>query len=196
MAGDLERRVVGNAWDLARVALARNVLLQTLSTDPRVQAVFRDWWNRRGFDRPITTVDAFRVAVLKDTAADLDRLDRLVRDDLGLDYPWLPAHLLTDFRLVTLDPTARALIVPPDDLTGIDVGRAPKRGAVQHEDIPRNVEWFYRARIKDPRENVTAIAAEYARKARRRTDARSVVQAGIKRAETLLACVDPPDPTI
>jgi hypothetical protein len=53
-------------------------------------------------------------------------------------------------------------------------------------DIHRNVAWFYRARVKEPRDTVHAIAREYAEATGRNTDPRSVVQNGIRQAEVLL----------
>jgi hypothetical protein len=67
-------------------------------------------------------------------------------------------------------------------------GRRPK-GDGRH--IQRDVEWLYRATVKDPRDTIRALAREYADRAGRRSDARSVVQIGIQRARDLLAVFDP-----
>jgi hypothetical protein len=66
---------------------------------------------------------------------------------------------------------------------GLPTGRAPQHGG---QTIARDVIWWYRAKIKRPADSIHAIADEYAKVANRVTEARSVVQDGIFRAETLL----------
>jgi hypothetical protein len=141
-----------------RAALALEALFAILRTDPRVQRAYEAW----------------RVAPLP--RPDLTPL----LAELGL--PAQLAHqLLQDFLGRALDRAA--LHVTP----GIDLDTLP--GRLSKNDgghIRRDVSWYYRAKIKLPPDSINALGREEALRTGN-PNARTKVQAGIKRAEELLA---------
>ena len=79
------------------------------------------------------------------------------------------------------------LMLEPDTPPGLPPGRAAKnRGG----HIVRNVEWFYRAKIKYPPDTLYSIAKEHTTRNKTARVWHSVVQTGIARAEQLLAAVE------
>jgi hypothetical protein len=172
-----------------RMGLVVEAFVWLLGQDPRVQRAYVEWRDRRGLNGAMD-IAAFRAAVLADPAQDLERLTALVRDELQLtDYTaWLPLLLLADFRVSVLgqatNQTLGLRIVP--DNTGIAASRGPKgRGSY----IARDVNWYYRAKIKVPPDTVYAIAKEDIG-ATSRAPAHGKVYAAIERVEAILAQFD------
>jgi len=91
---------------------------------------------------------------------------------------------LADIRRATLAALDTALTEH-----GLSQAATTRRVKDAGHHVTRDVRWLYQHRIADPPTTVSSIAREYAATARRTTDARSVVQTGISRAETLLARV-------
>ena len=148
---------------------ACEALLWTLGADPRVKRAYAAW---------LASPPGRR---------DHGIIDRLVRDELALSYSWLPRLLLMAFAASAyweLTGEVRHVRVTPAELPP---GRRAKHEG-QH--ILRDVEWYYRAKIQSPPTPKRKLAAEYQRAVGRTTDARSVVQTGIRRAEQLLSIFD------
>lgn len=81
-------------------------------------------------------------------------------------------------------------------LLGVERSEADGRFRKGCEQIVRDAQWFYRARVKHPADSIRVLAQAYHasthgdRAVSGRTDSRSVVQNGIKRAERLLDLVN------
>ena len=161
-----------------------------LGRDARVRAVYYAWRTDHGLDQHRAPTVAFRAAVLRDADCDLARLGRLVREDLKCGFDWLPQFLLARFRLLSLDAVtgvSRGLVIEaPTDVDGLPRGRRVKHDG---EHVRRDVEWFYRHKLKNPSDTIASLAREYADVAQRGTDARSVIQNGMKRAEHFLSAI-------
>ena len=76
-----------------------------------------------------------------------------------------------------------ALDIIEDGRVGVPKGQAPPHDGAT---IEENVQWWYRAKVKNPTDSISSLAEEYATRENRVTDCRSVIQIGIERAETLL----------
>ena len=183
--------VVTNQPDADRVARAVIAFVEILFTeDPRVRACYDAWlerWNRRAARGEPPQLDDMRAMI-----EDVRQLKTLVLA-MRLDAyeHWLPKDLFLRFVNGPDGPLAYSIDLPPGAHWEA-AGRHPKHGPIHREDIARNVSWYYRHCIKAPPETVTALALEYARAFVARSEARSVIQDGIKRAKHLLACVKPP----
>lgn len=128
-----------------------------------------------------------RRLIFRDTDRDLAALDRLMHHDLRVEYRWLPQMLLIDFvatvqREQTGDTTMRVFL--DAEPRGWPAGRRAKD---EGRHIARDVEWFYRAEIKAPRDTVYSIAKEHATRQRSAGVHPSVVDTAIKRTKRLLA---------
>ena len=192
-------RVVENAADAERIGCACDAFVWVLGGDPRVRAAYAAWRVAHGLVGPFADLATFRAAVLRDLEADLRLLERFVQTDLELSYVWLPQMLLADFRLtvlgeVTGDSSLSVRTMPGTLMQSLPPGR---RAKAHGRALVRDVEWYYRARVKRPPDSIRRLAAEYSQQAGRVTDARSVVQTAVQRAEILLAApsLDPPDVT-
>ena len=149
--------------------IAAPALVELLITDPRVQRVYAAAW-RDGFR-------GFGAA-----------LDALVRDDLKLPYSWLPGMLAKGFAAKALtDMTGQphAVRVTAAELPP---GRKSVERAGTH--IRRDVEWYYRLKIKTPPDTVTALTQENASGGN--STSHSVIQNGVKRAADVLAIFELP----
>ena len=85
------------------------------------------------------------------------------------------------FLVLVLDVVALDII--EDGRVGVPKGQAPPHDGAT---IEENVQWWYRAKVKNPTDSISSLAEEYATRENRVTDCRSVIQIGIERAETLL----------
>ncbi len=153
-----------------------------------------------------------RMVGLEDAAA------RLVRETWELPWPWLVVDLSNLFcnvvgaalcnRTVRIEftlPPARIPEInfkpgpneaPADSLKRLNRLLSPtfdRRGVRPRvATIARDIEWFYRARLKNPKDSIRAIAREYHATAHQvpktdTADHRPTVRAGIERARHLLA---------
>lgn len=182
----LERGVVTTAADARRLEdvyrLTARVLLED---DARVQAAYQ------AFEQHVNATDPRLFDSL--LCVELSALVTLVRQ-LGVSrYTWLPGALFWEFcRVIGTEPINVEL--PRDVVATLDRGRAPKHGETHHEDLERNIRWWYRRKIKTPPDNVTTLAVDYVEQRRaaginRTSEANKDVRDGIARIETLLACV-------
>jgi hypothetical protein len=179
----------GNASALStaeRAALAVEALVWWVGDDPRVQRAYLAWRVAHGLlPGSLLDVAAMRGAIAEQPS-DLPNLQRLVHNELRLDYSWLPKLLLMDFRATVIgerigNPSLRYRVSPAIELPG----RHAKNGG---ENILRCVEWFYRRDVrKGPHDSIRQMAKEYAIAAKRRTPARRNVSDGIRLAKDLLA---------
>jgi hypothetical protein len=160
-------------------------------------------------------------AILREDPADAALLRALVAE-LGLSYSWpspWPSLLLAQFRVVAIGeasgqpyslrfgphrrPTT-ATVAPGETaaafarrmraLSAATWPKAGRRAISKQEALVRDVQWYYRAKIKQPRDTIASIAREYAEAAGHRTNARSFVQYGIAHAQKFidLNCLPPP----
>jgi hypothetical protein len=208
----MDTRAVQNWADAERSGHAGEALLMILADDPRVRRAYHDWRQSHNLDthgarvaenETPETVSAWGRALLTDANQDLARLARFISDDLRLPSyaPWLAQLLLAQFRAWAYgemrgETFAIGMATTRRD-TGLPAGRRQKGGP---RTLWRNVEWFYRAEVKQPPDSIRAIAREHTvneNTGQRRTelssntDARSVVQEGIQRAKAVLAIVTP-----
>lgn len=145
-----------------RMTLALEALLAILRTDPRVQRVY----------------DAWLQSPPGDEASGRRAVDAVIAE-MHLPYPWLTPPLIRDFLASALNRHVQ-VTVDLDELPG----RLSKNDG-RH--IRRDVEWYYRAEIKQPPDSISQLAREYAVVAGRDTKAHSVIRNGIARAKDLLA---------
>lgn len=165
-------------------------------------------------------VSSIEQAILDGGADAVDRLTSVCAQ-IGLHYDWLPYLVALEWAALTLSSatadatgetrhlrvhrrarpvttaqqpgeSARAFarrIRRESDPSQLPAGRRAKH---QGDDLIRNVEWFYRTAIKEPRDTIGAIAREFhASRANLSvaTDSRSAVQQGIERARALLDAI-------
>lgn len=162
-------------------------------------------------------------AILHDDPLDTLLLTQVLKDLELVVYPWLRSMLLGQWRTWALNdamgeprltlsttprPRVQATSAPGESPTAFArrlkaleraawlnpaASRRPKAGQTHREDIARNVDWFYRAEVKQPPDSIAAIAREYAIAAQRHTPAHSNVNHNIARAKDLLAftCLQP-----
>jgi hypothetical protein len=170
---------------LDNMGQAIGAFIWTLSRDARVQAAYTAWRLRQWS----TSRHSLALSLVQNRAHDLAVLQAFVRNDLHLKHTGLAPLLLAAFGYSlgaqlsgqTVGPLVFVADAP--DATG---RRAKNRG----EHIVRDVEWFYRAKIQAQPESIHAIAKEHAQRRQTAGKWRSVVQAGIARAEQLLAAVE------
>lgn len=169
-----------NAGALARKERLANALVRRLRADPRVRAAYGEC-AEIGARLDLRDEDI--------RAAMRARISWLVRNDLGLPWPWLTALLQRDVMVWLLghlanEPLHAELVAP--DVPDLPRGRAPKGD----DYLTRDVDWYVRVRVQRPPAPIKALAREYALATGRRTDARSVVQTAIHRIERLLGTLD------
>ncbi len=172
--------VVENLPDAERVLRAMRALIAVLvRDDARVQRFLQAW-----AERPHLPAD--NQSMRRDT----DELRALVHELRLSEYQWLPSALFKEFVGWSVELPAWTTDAP-----WASKGRRPKDGPKQREDLERNVEWFYRTRVKEPPDSEYAVGKEYAaRENLTRRSQHSTIQAGIKRVRDLLACIDAPMP--
>ena len=153
-----ELSTVGQAWRATQYVEA---FVWVIGGDPRVQAAYLHWRAAHGLvkGRPLTATE--KASINREARRDMARLEQ-VRDQLGVPYTWLPFALLVDFVAtlqgeLTGDPTLRFSLAVPEDLN-LPLGR--KRGGPY---ILRDVEWYYRAEIKQPPDTIYQLAKEHAK---------------------------------
>jgi len=161
--------IITSAGKADRIAITATAFVSQLRDDKRVQQAYRDWREVHGLSRiSVRDVEAIKKAVCRDADRDLKKLRAFMVNDLGLQLSWLPEALLIDFvakfqgevasiaearRDVTFPTVIEAPSVPD-----LPRGKAPKNSG---EYITRDVEWFYRAKVKNPPDTVYLIATEH-----------------------------------
>jgi hypothetical protein len=176
----------GNRW---RKIIACNECLALLANDLRVQEQFAVWVRTRDAGPPawVHSQEDFDRAWAETQQQRLEQLSAVLRQ-MGVPWAWCPHVLLT-----VSFPTMLHNAEHPDDLHAVhgtyELRDAPEGGKTPRhrgEDVAEWVRWWYRRKIKHPPDEFHALVDEYATRANRVTEAHSVVQNGIERAELLL----------
>jgi hypothetical protein len=190
---------IANRGDAVRLAIAGTEFVNPCcAQDPRVQDSYAAWYRARALTSLVAQmrahpedIDALHaLGPALGSATDADNLawgSRLVADELRLPYVWLGPLLIVQFGHWTLEaatgaPCERTALVIPDNIAQ-PRGRTPRLKADQ---IREAVHWFYRTRVKDPRDKVSDVAAEYMRASGRRTEAHSHIISSVEQAQALL----------
>lgn len=175
--------------DYERTLIARVALINCLARDLRVIEARGEWARSEGASRCVSTILLARQDAIAGLAWERERpsVERLLTSDLPCSAPWLPSWLAD-----------QALLVAYGAVTGQRIGvkfmqdfsteKGPRRRVKgDGSSLARDVEWLYRARIKQPTDTVSSLSREYADgdKARGKT-ARRVVQDAIVRAAVIL----------
>lgn len=203
--------------DADRAIIAIHALLVALSGDPCILRAYASWCDRatKPYSKlPASAPSWLANAELArgmwaDYNRDLARIEYVLSRELRLTYQWLAPTLLRIFHAVLTDhasgggvldlsfskyridatrqpgETLRAYIKRISAADAPPKGRRRVKGSGAH--IARDVDWYYRAEIKQPAESVISLARAYAREVNRTTEARSVVYIGIQRAKDILA---------
>jgi hypothetical protein len=194
-----------NRGNRGRIVLAHGACVTTLAGDLRVQEHYRTWratQERRFHDGPPSwarTEAAVERALEMVRQADIDAL-ALVLHAMGVPWRWCAdALVLSVFPIMRHNdehPTDRRALHVSAPSADMPLGRLPRHLG---REITRNVRWWYRADIKDPKDELHVLVKEYlqdyAKSAHRSPEAHSVVRNGIEQAKTLLNLViDPSAP--
>lgn len=158
---DLDAGIVSTEADADRVGEVLHLWPQVLMQDPRVAAAYDVWRERHASDLP-EAIRAMHVlteewpphpALLVQPGvdllmADMQLLNGLVKD-LGphTQFSWLASMLWFTFAQATHAPELPLKVTLSDEAVFVGKGTAPKQGEVHHEDLRRNLTWFYSATI-------------------------------------------------
>lgn len=183
--------------EAAAMAVAKKTIVILLSRDLRIVQWSRDWVDRTT-ERFATESPTREVALQRIfeffadgsgmSDADFASLETVLRD-MGVPWTDVPALLTVLLRREicnALDPggaALRKLNFVVGGLTDHPSGRMPRHSGAE---IERNVNWWYRHRIKAPTDSIATLTKEYKENEKRITEAHSVVQNGLSRAEFLL----------
>lgn len=172
------------------MAAAAESLVWVLGIDPRVQRCYGNYRAAHGVARPLgpRNLPELKAALFRDRDRDLAIMERLVRDELNLPYEWLAWLLLADFGLTVINESTgqnhRITLVPVAD--ALPAGKAPRDKRMKK--IARDVEWFYRAEIKEQRDTPYTLGKEWAKQEGLSKESQdSTVTSGIDNAKKLLA---------
>jgi hypothetical protein len=184
---------VDNAGNRVRMIVAHGEAVTALAGDLRIQEHFQHWaqamdqLQRDGppdWMSPETPIDRVIAAIER---GEIDYLADVLRP-MGVPWRWCAEALIRVVFPILLHNARH-----PDDLKilsietrwalGLPRGQAPPHDG---RELAENVRWWYRAKVKCPKDSIRSLAEEYAERENRVTDARSVVQIGIERAENLL----------
>lgn len=182
------------------LAVAVEAFTAVLSDDGRVCEAYASWREAHGLDGWLVRmrgagvvaadVFAFEAAILLGESSDLASIGELCAELGLLTYrPWLSPLLLTRFRL-----SATGECTGKHDYIGFNLApsmRARIPGRAMQGDgrhVYRDVEWFYRNRVKCPVDSVSELAREYTAidRSHRKGDGRSLVKERIDHARALL----------
>ena len=178
-----------NRGDAGRIVMAHGKCVQLLASDLRVQEHYRAWALAQDrLDRIGVPPGAPARA-----ATAIDILAAALRP-MGVPWRWAAEHLIAIWFPAMLYNERRPPGTPPQivrvsaGIVGLPAGRAPRHHG---QDVHEWVTWWYRRTVKQPTDSVYALAQEYAIREKRHPRADSVVDDGIKRAESLLNSVVP-----
>ena len=189
---DLKAHIVGSAPAAARVCDAMRLLpMVLLRHDARVQRAYDAW-----LARAVRFEDAGQfteAAAMQSLFEDSVQLNALVRELKLQGYQsWLPQILRWEFQRA-LEGVPTVEVTMPWGLEWATRGKAPKgqrsRGpkGFRLEDLPRQIDCFYRCVVKDPPDKKTHLAISQGK-------SRVDVQHEVKRARLFLECIDAPMP--
>jgi hypothetical protein len=187
-----------NRGDAGRIVMAHGALALILRMDPRVQQHYDTWIAehdrlvREGPQAGVSSEADVDQMLLWQRDAEIDRLAEILRP-MGVPWRWAAEALIKVFPIVTHNArhpdNPYILQVSAEGLSTLPPGRKPRH---QGKDILQWVQWWYRTKVKHPADSVYTLAQEYAAREQRHTRADSVVDDGIKRAESLLSSVIAP----
>jgi hypothetical protein len=177
--------IVNSAPAADRVGEAMRLLpMILLRHDPRVQRVYAAWVARAvGYEERGQMTEAAGIAHLFASSVELNALVRALK--LQCYQTWLPAALLWEFSRC-LEGAPKVDVTVPEGLPWPTSGKRPKRqpgamGGYRLEDIEQHIERFYACEVQ---------GVSKKRLAREHGCSRADVQHSIKRAQSLLACID------
>jgi hypothetical protein len=188
-----------NRGNRGRMVMAHGKFPTLLAADLRIEQQFRAWvtvQDQRVRDGPPSWIHTQAELDQEMAAIEQAEIEQLAGVLQAMNVPW---HWCAQALVVSLFPIMRYNARHPHDqkvlqvsapVVGVPHGRIPRHDG---QDVVRDVTWWYRHVVKQPPDSISTLADEYAKQENRVTDARSVVQDGIKRAETLLNSVIPPD---
>jgi hypothetical protein len=146
-----------NLGTLRRTCRAVSELLHHLGHDPRVLAAFDTWCAERSISQDrfrrawagnqVDGDDLIRAARLRRNEARA-ALERVTRDELHLPYPWAPSVLLRTFQIWVENGVHRQRRRIPSLLPDAVSEATLPRGRGLRQTFKRDVEWFYRVRVK------------------------------------------------
>jgi hypothetical protein len=157
-------------------------------------------------------VSTLAVGMFSHVDSDLEVITRLVNHDLHLEaLSWLPEALLRRFRAALIAeaggedmhfrrPNVTMTRRPGETLASFsrrlaaETDAAPGRGRTagrRSDHIQRDVEWYYRAEIKRPKDSLYALGREYTNASREPIggNGKDTVLDGILRAKVILTGV-------
>lgn len=187
-----------NRGNRGRLVVAHGTCSQVMAYDLRILEHFHAWVDAEA------RLDRAGPPPWVRSVADVDRVIAGIKNAqitvlhtaltaLGVPWRWCAEALIRVYfpvmRHNVQHPDAPKMVKVSAGIIGLPRGQAPPRGG---NDVAEDVRWWYRHRIKSPTDSIHALAEEYATREKRVTDARSVVQTGISRAETLLNMVITP----
>ena len=188
-----------NVANVGRMRQYAEALVGILRDDPRVNAAYQAYQaaHRVPAAGPIDLTD-LRQVFLHDRAQDLETIGHLVRESLGLPYTWLAAALVSDFGVRA---AAAVLGVEPAHVTlesSLPAEERPtdRRPLQEGGTIRRDVEWFYRTRVKHPPDTIDGLYREHVEQPAiaKAANSRAEAQAAIRRAEEFLSALNEPGP--
>lgn len=202
---------IDNQGDLERAKIAGACGLLHLKSDLRVVAQYTAWCDGRDLPRlmrqPVwlpAEIDAAAKALIEAvcrpaSATERDAVAQTLQA-MGVPcWPWAATQLVSSvfpvlfYNAIQLDPAhQKALEARLAGLVALPRGYLPKEKGTAS--IRRNVEWWYRARIKEPADSIHALERadasthpEISRGRQQRPEtSRSRVYDGIEQAENLL----------
>jgi hypothetical protein len=191
-----------NRGNRARILVARGTYLDRLVRDLRIEAHWQTWvQGRRVWAASAQRADMRRrgmspaVILRAVEIVDVGNLTPILAD-MGVPWPWCADALVRAYFPLLLHnaehPDDRRVMQVTVGIAGLPHGQKPPHDAAE---IRRDVDWFYRARNKVPRDPPVELEAEYLseylKSAHRSADAHGVVGKGLIRAELLLSATIP-----
>lgn len=195
-----------DAWRVSRYA--RCFVGVLIRADPRVKRAYAVWQERVAAGEQQAQLDGADLEdlVAREIVAEFLQMRALVAE-LGLERykSWLPRALSFEFarRLgIEIDD-----FIPPADAAWAKVGRRPKNGPKQEASFARDTVWFYRTKVKQPRDTPYEIGVERAAKyglgskgahfkgSRKKKSQYSTVESAVALVERHLTAINAPIPT-
>lgn len=184
--------ILDDAADAERALVARLELLSLLGQDPHIQAAIRRWLRSANGRRCMEAIRAAPTGIeaAATWATNRAAVGAIVTAPLKLEpCDWLCRWLADLACVMAMQGQAEWRSVHfTFCATGTPGYAGPRRRSAKGggASLARDVGWYYRAALKIPRDSIKSLAREYAAAESRHTDARAVIQDGIKRARTLL----------
>lgn len=191
------RALTDDPADVVRRVEARTVFLDLLTRDCRVRAAWLRWTQTEAAQVLVARVSvggSLTIRADRDDGVGLARAGRTLLAAIpgAPTPPWLPTWL-GGFALRMVLSCLNG-VIEPWTFTLARPWESRQRRATKTvrssgtSTIRRDVEWYYRAALKSPKDSVSRLSREYAHAdpAYHQKDARSVVRDGIARAKQAL----------